>query len=330
MQVHIGLPQLPAFGFLAEQGNQHFKLSIRVLIQKEEDHLVDSIATYGSNLSHSLSNLSWGEELLENGSRQYLNELRGIWGADAALSWLERLAFNIGFMLERQRGISNVDRDTCHYKNIEYFVNNVKASSIGHVGALLEIPDLTHKLGFFALEHDTLIATDPCYQHPSSGHCFKAKSGLWSASCLSGPTQWNRRVKELRIVHQSLLANSDCVQKRIAEIFSAVHTFEQVSFLGIDSAQCGFFDYSSYEKQKSLGDDSLFEACADSVCSEVGFKSAVIKGIGAVASSGFGDCGATLFVLKDKDEVAVASVLRFIGETAQPAFNCDNSKQFQS
>lgn len=163
-------------------------------------------------------------------------------------------------------------------------------------------PDKGYDLGTFLLSQEELLVSDPCYKLGTwCTGTLKAKTGTWHAQALIGPTDWFTRVKELRIRHES----------EPASVFDELSSFEDSDIdVGVDSAQCGFFDKARYLNEVS--DDVSYEKLCELTCYGV-FGGGILEGgPGVVTASGFGDGGYPVRVKKDDTGKVVAAVLRYI------------------
>lgn len=284
-------------------------IQIRVAVDKSEpDHVRWGVIT--SSNWYNYADAEWQEHESET---QYLfdNCLQGVWATDAILLWLRKMSFDIGFRLkwEETKGQEHIDRDTCHYQNIRYFVDGASCLTLEELETAISPGDQGHELGSLALVSGTIRATDPCYQKDTwCALTFASLPGTWVAECLTGPTDWHHRVKELLIRHESAPA----------AIFSDRAGFIKVGSAGVDSGQCGFFDENRYptDKEEFEYEEGRFygDCCSLTLDKQSPGGGVIPQGFGAVTSSGFGDGSYPVFTLTNDAGQAIAAVIVFIGD----------------
>jgi len=143
----------------------------------------------------------------------------------------------------------------------------------------------TIELGTIQVDGELHIS-DPCYRtniwcaenvklKPGTYHCF---ADIYDCG------DWGTRIGKLYIKHESVKTYSK-------EDFLVL---ELVSFVGVDSGQCGIFDkeyYEKYHNRETKEGDSLNTFWYDKVCKITLEKpmAGTVDGKGVVSESGYGD-----------------------------------------
>ena len=122
------------------------------------------------------------------------------------------------------------------------------------------------------------------------------------------------RVAYILIRHESMIACTPPYLKNFTE--SEIH-------VGVDSGQAGFFDLEPFKAQSetaiengNYNQDTEHGKFYRSICEQTceGEESFAIVPFGAASSSGYGDGGYPLYVLRDKDGLVVEAIIIFIAE----------------
>jgi hypothetical protein len=292
----------------------------------------------------------WGERETEE-ALVFDYQVQGLFACSGVLQWANRLPRDIAFILEYDKrqlagDKSEIKRDKLAPYPVVYVYDDAPVADAKALEAAMKEPDSVHPLGVFALSAQALRVTDPCYEKTSSSAgIVSALQGNWLAETVVGDTDWFRRVKALRIRHDSLPA----------AVFDNLAAFAEVLNVGVDSGQCGFFDDAFYpegdptlESNKTedhdiehavstdagkldsvdeLGlttldvpDDEDTESAFYADCCQLTLDDALpgggvlAAGTGAVSRSGFGDGGYAVKVLTNADGQVVAAVLTYLGD----------------
>lgn len=178
--------------------------------------------------------------------------VQGLFACSGASSWAHRLPRDIAFILEfdkrsRAGDKREIQRDKLAPYPVEYFYDSKPVADADALDTAMAEPDSVHAIGTFALSGPVMRVSDPCYEKTSdSAGTVDALPGNWHAETVVGDTDWFRRVKALRIRHESMAA----------EVFDNQAAFSKVMTAGVDSGQCGFFDDAVYPE----GDPTIAEA----------------------------------------------------------------------
>lgn len=121
------------------------------------------------------------------------------------------------------------------------------------------------------------------------------------------------RVAYIAIRHESAIACTPPCLKNFAE--SEIH-------VGVDSGQAGFFDLEPFAAQSATESEGGYQQDMEhgkfyrSICEQTGDDSDgfAIVPFGAASSSGYGDGGYNLYVLRDKDGLVIEAIIIFIAE----------------
>ena len=168
--------------------------------------------------------------------------------------------------------------------NVEY-LNNVKYLDEFEVGS-------------------KILVTDPCYSKDTwCTQVLDVKPGIWEAEVvMTNCDSWGNRVSELLAWHRDYPTDS---------------ADESVSNdIGVDSGQCGFFDFDKYPDGQcgEYDDPATFYGAACKETLKEGVPAGVVNGFGVVSSSGYGDGCYNLYVGRDEHDVIVSTRLVFIEE----------------
>ena len=146
--------------------------------------------------------------------------------------------------------------------------------------------------------------TDPCYS--TDVWCTKQitiKQGEYIAKAVVYDCgDWGKRIGELTINHIS------CPKKKANRVYSSI---------GVDSGQCGFFDYDEYEKvhpKYFVDETEESKKWYDKVCDITlnGDWCGLVDDMGVVCSSGYGDGCYNLYTGYNSKGEIVALRLRYI------------------
>ena len=121
------------------------------------------------------------------------------------------------------------------------------------------------------------------------------------------------RVAYIAIRHESTIACSPPYLKNFTE--SEIH-------VGVDSGQAGFFDLELFAAQSATESEDGYQQDTEhgkfyrSICEQTGDDSDgfAIVPFGAASSSGYGDGGYPLYVLRDKDGLVIEAIIIFLAE----------------
>lgn len=160
----------------------------------------------------------------------------------------------------------------------------------------------------FEITSGRMVAIDPCYSDAESlaANLTNVRNGTWVATPhLSDEGSWGTRVKLVVVRHV------DIIDIRYDEW----ETFERDC--GVDSGQFGFWDGAQWDDkgrgQGEYGDpDGFYGQCCNTTQEErEGGITTIVPGF--VSSSGFGDGGYPVEVVKRDGEIVAARVT-FIGD----------------
>lgn len=184
--------------------------------------------------------------------------------------------------------------------------------------------DKTIRVGEFNLSAGVMRVSDPCYAPDTwCAGTFPARPGKWRAEIeTSDEGAWGTRVASLTVRHESVDDSASPEQRSEVDV-------------GVDSGQAGFFDDARYADVPGRPDDDsapnprglYWEACR---CTGYDHRdnhtlprlAGILRDIGAVSSSGYGDGGYPLRLLMI-DGVAVAARVIFIGEKEEEDEDAD-------
>ena len=122
------------------------------------------------------------------------------------------------------------------------------------------------------------------------------------------------RVAYIAIRHESTIACTPPYLKNFTE--SEIH-------VGVDSGQAGFFDLEPFKAQSetaiengNYNQDTEHGKFYRSICEQTseGAEQFAIVPFGAASSSGYGDGGYSLYLLRDKDGLVIEAIIVFIAE----------------
>lgn len=168
------------------------------------------------------------------------------------------------------------------------------------------------KIGTFEIKSGKIRVSDPCYSPDTwCATTINVKKGTWSAHQLvTDEGDWGKRVAGLAICHESFSLN------KAFEIDSWSLKDEGLSWMwqwqlvdadiGVDSGQCGFFDYEEFIRLNSGHDPLLNEMCFKNSCDEL-----VVLPFGVGGSCGYGDGSYICHVIK-QNGVVVAAFLDYL------------------
>lgn len=183
----------------------------------------------------------WSESETDE-SLVFSYRVQGLFACSGASSWAHRLPRDIAFILEHdKRSLAGdkkeIKRDKLAPYPVEYFYDGKPVADADALDIAMMEPDSVHSLGTFTLSGPVVRVSDPCYEKTSdSAGTVDALPGNWHAETVVGDTDWYRRVKTLRIRHDSAPA----------DVFDNPAAFSKVMTAGVDSGQCGFFDDAFY------------------------------------------------------------------------------------
>lgn len=242
--------------------------------------------------------------------------LYGPWAAGAAIRWCRMTAREIGFLTALYDGVDEYNgkkltRENTPVTEVVYQFNDVVCKTYEELEAEYEkMPDVTLELGTFTVTTPALRVTDPCYTPDTRcAGVLQVLPGNWTARVLVGPTDWDTRVKQLQITHESL---------GVSEIIPLAAMVRTSLNAGVDSGQCGFFDEARYPRKKSEFEyekGTFYAGCCELTLDEKGSGGGVLAdGSGVLSRSGFGDGGYNVYAQKDSTGNIVALALAFIGD----------------
>jgi hypothetical protein len=141
------------------------------------------------------------------------------------------------------------------------------------------------KIGEFEVVSGVMRISDPCYDRNTwCADKVPVVLGTWNAYVsMVDKRDWGRRVSMLTVAHKDLLFRE--------------FVFDEVTGVGVDSGQCGFFDEQYYQdnslvhRHKRIREEWLVEEEPwYSMCCDITLtKDAGVIPFGAVSRSGFGD-----------------------------------------
>lgn len=153
----------------------------------------------------------------------------------------------------------------------------------------------------FRIESGKLCITDPCYLKGTwcAAWDLKAINGEWSCNAISEHCgTWGNRVAEIICLSNNFFKPGDV----------ALISWKKLDFdIGVDSGQCGVFDYEKYPDIKAKYDDEggFYRKCCDIT---LGDKPYGPIDFGFVSSSGFGDGSYSAYGIYDTDKETLIGV----------------------
>jgi hypothetical protein len=153
----------------------------------------------------------------------------------------------------------------------------------------------------FKLESGRLCVSDPCYKKGTwcAAWDLPAQDGLWNCYIeRENHGIWQHdRIKEVV-----------CFHSEIKDFYG--YNWKQLEFdIGVDSGQCGIFDFEKYPNEEDTGAygdlESFYGKCCNLTLSDDGYG--VLEN-GIVTSSGYGDGSYTMFALYDESEEKLIGV----------------------
>lgn len=252
----------------------------------------------------------WEEDSDETAFRQ-TRLLTGPFALCAAHRYADRMAKDFKRCYDIFSEVSKkYEPETLPCPDVELEFNGQPVADTTALDALVQQePDKEYDLGQFTLTQPTLRVTDPCYDVGTwCTGTLQALPGRWSAKTVVGPTDWHVRVLTLQVSHESL-----------GDVPVDSHESLEKAGLnaGVDSGQCGFFDDALYPRdsqQLEYEDGTFYNDCCRSTLDRSNPGGAVVRDMGAVSSSGYGDGGYEVYVKRDADGLVVLAQLVFIGD----------------
>ncbi len=165
-------------------------------------------------------------------------------------------------------------------------------------------------IGSFEVTSGKLVISDPCYTLDT--WCMAVVNDVENGTYIIYAEESDGRISEIEVLNQKEPCGSPW-----AEISNDI---------GVDSGQCGIFDFDHYRKDTDYPMASQFEAdgyndkgdgehwyshCCDVTLGEDGVGSVVG---GAVASSGYGDGCYTAYVMRNEEGQVIGVKIVFITE----------------
>lgn len=151
-------------------------------------------------------------------------------------------------------------------------------------------------IGSFTMSSGKMMVSDPCYEIGTwcQYQLDNVKNGVWNASMKRvDDGVWGIRIASIQ-AHIKYISPSDDAWELV-----------EVAHIGVDSGQAGFYDLDKFDSQskewyRKNGDITLSDR-----------QGGVLDG-GAVSSSGYGDGGYPLYVIKDNSGTVIAVKVIFI------------------
>ncbi len=289
----------------------------KTLIQAQHPHPVPEQLQFA--LQSSDSQL-WSDSVDEQGFWQEQTDEQGLlmeyvvpgvyWAMARAVRWCRQLDRSFGRTLAIYQRVKDHD-NAAPYPMRFVFLGQVCDTFKQMDKLYQQMPLTSHVLGSFELTQPTLRVTDPCYDVDTwCAGTTQALPGKWTAQSLIGPTDWDSRTHLLQIHHESV---QDAGIRKYADLEKLdIHA-------GVDSGQCGFFDDALYPRDAAsfeYEDGTFYGDCCSSTLSEALPGGNVVRNMGAVTSSGFGDGGYNVYVERNANGDIVLAQLLFIGDTA--------------
>lgn len=109
-------------------------------------------------------------------------------------------------------------------------------------------------------------------------------------------------ISSLTIINETMQNKYDIVMMDIVS-----------DLIGVDSGQCGFFDFKRYVEEKSSEEknQNFYQLCGEKTLTN---KCGIIPQVGVVSQSGFGDGIYSLYVQKDNEDNIFAAEIEFISQ----------------
>lgn len=222
--------------------------------------------------------------------------VHGLFGCSGALAWAQHLPRDIAFILEHDKrslagNKADIDRGKLAPYPVQYLFNGTQVADFDALEIAMREPDSVHGLGMLVLSAPTMRVSDPCYEKGTdSAGIVTALPGNWVAETVVGDTDWYRRVKVLRVRHDSVPG----------DVFEDPDAFAKVMTVSVDSGQCGFFDDAAYPEGDPTVENSQAEDSDPIVIQSI---AKMCDGSGAAPAVFVGDDGSRVVLdLGDDDD----------------------------
>ncbi len=156
-------------------------------------------------------------------------------------------------------------------------------------------------MNMFEIKSGKLCITDPCYLKGTwcAAWDLKAKNGKWICTATNEDCgTWGKRIKEIVCLSNDHFKLGDL----------AFIDWKELKFdIGVDSGQCGIFDYKKYPDTEADYDDTegFYRKCCDITLGDEPYGSI---DFGFVSSSGFGDGSYTAYGIYEDDKETLIGV----------------------
>ena len=147
---------------------------------------------------------------------------------------------------------------------------------------------------------NSIQVTDPCYSPDIwCGHTLNNVLPGKYLSIVRYDSEFGA-VSSLIIINESMQKKHDVVMMNLVS-----------DTIGVDSGQCGFFDFEKYVEIKSSGEKKrkFYQLCGEKTINN---KCGIIPRVGIVSQSGFGDGRYCLYTQKDDKGNVFAAEIEFI------------------
>ena len=152
-----------------------------------------------------------------------------------------------------------------------------------------------------------VIVTDPCYGLLATSLVKKVKKGKYICTAYETKDSWGNRIAALRVVHEYF----------VNKYFNIDYNNE-IAVSGVDSGQCGFFDYDYYKKHHgtNIVDDEMDEDWYHRVCectTQIPYAGTIDNKC-VVSESGYGDGCYAAFGAYDGEELIAMELCYILDE----------------
>ena len=176
----------------------------------------------------------------------------------------------------------------------------------------------------FTIESGKICVSDPCYNKGTwcAAWDLEAQTGVWNCEVIkSYEGLWGERVKEINAIAGEIYPEG-CIPIDLP--------WKKLEFdIGVDSGQCGIFDYEKYPDGENTGEyedeNSFYGKCCNLTLPEDDSKEpfGVLEN-GIVSSSGFGDGSYIMYGLYEENREKLIGVkVIFIDEEEVEDDCCD-------